>query len=138
MIARLKMFVSALATTIGILATFVVTSSFNVHPQTLLPSLQRSRSSRFVQTRLAPLRLTLSPDDTSLAAFIVSFSVSHIGMSAAREVLIDGCGTTAERMGVVGRPDWKISEKYFWLGDEAGNQIWPDSGTAGRQLYRLG
>jgi len=132
------MVVRALTTTLGILGTFGVTTSFNVHPQLPLPSLQKLRASRFLKNRLDPLRFTLSPDDSTLAEYILSFSVSHIGMSAAREVLIDGCGTAAERVGIVGRPDWKIPEKYFWLGDEAGNQIWPDPGTAGRQIYRLG
>lgn len=132
------MVVGALTTTLGILASFGVTSSFNVHPQKTLPSLQSLRPSRLTKCRLNPLRFTLSPDDSTLAAYIVSFSVSHIGMSAAREVLINGCGTAAEQVGAVGRPDWKIPEKYFWLGDEAGNQIWPDPGTAGRQIYRFG
>lgn len=131
------MVLNALIVTYGLLATLSVTSSFIVQHSPLL--LRRSRPSRLVQSRpgLALTRLALSPDDASLAVYVLSFSASHIGMSATRGALIEGCGAAAARAGLVGRPEWKLPDD-FRLGDEAGNQVWPDSETAGRQLYRLG
>mmetsp|Transcript_2130 Transcript_2130/g.4575 ORF Transcript_2130/g.4575 Transcript_2130/m.4575 type:complete len:329 (+) Transcript_2130:28-1014(+) len=81
-------------------------------------------------------RLTLSPDDQALAAWVFLFSSSHIGMSAVRESLIERCGQLAEVAGIVGK-DIKLPD--YWPGDsKGGNVLFPDQDIAGRQVYRVG
>ena len=70
-----------------------------------------------------------------LGALIGAFSVSHIGLSAVRETLIEQLGGAAGRLGAVGRGATLPS---FWPADTAGREVWPDEATAGRQLYRAG
>ena len=70
-----------------------------------------------------------------LGALIGAFSVSHIGLSAVRETLIEQLGGAAGRLGAVGRGATLPS---FWLADTAGLEVWPDEATAGRQVYRAG
>ena len=70
-----------------------------------------------------------------LGILVGGFSVSHIGLSAVREPLIERCGAAAGALGLVGR-GWQLPE--IWLADTGGLEIWPDEGIAGRQLYRLG
>jgi uncharacterized membrane protein len=82
-----------------------------------------------------PTRLSLSVDDQALATWIVLFSVSHIGMSSIRDRLITFCGEVTTSAGLVGTG---LSLPTYWPGDEAGNQVFPDEETAGRQLYRAG
>lgn len=69
-------------------------------------------------------------DMTSLVAF---FSVTHIGLSAVREPIIERLGKLAGSGDLVGR-GWSLPS--FWLGDSSGLEVWPDEATAGRQLYR--
>ena len=70
-----------------------------------------------------------------LGGLIASFSVTHIGLSAIREPLIDGLGAAAGRVGSVGLG---ISLPSIWLADSSGLEVWPNEATAGRQLYRAG
>ena len=70
-----------------------------------------------------------------LGGLIASFSVTHIGLSAVREPLIDRVGAAAARVGAVGRG---MSLPSVWLADSSGLEVWPDEATAGRQLYRAG
>lgn len=67
---------------------------------------------------------------------MAAFSLSHIGMSAIPEELIDICGENADRLSLVNRPEWKLPD--VWPGDEAGENGWPAEKIAGRQLYRMG
>ena len=70
-----------------------------------------------------------------LGGLVASFSVTHIGMSAIREPLIDRLGAAAARVGAVGLG---ISLPSIWLADSSGLEVWPNEATAGRQLYRAG
>ena len=70
-----------------------------------------------------------------LCGLVASFSVTHIGMSAIREPLIDRLGAAAARVGAVGLG---ISLPSIWLADSSGLEVWPNEATAGRQLYRAG
>ena len=70
-----------------------------------------------------------------LGGLIASFSVTHIGLSAIREPLIDRLGAAAARVGAVGLG---VSLPSIWLADSSGLEVWPDEATAGRQLYRAG
>ena len=76
----------------------------------------------------------LADGDQALGAWVLLFSTSHIGMSAARSSLIDVCGRGANQLGIVGR-DLKLPE--IWLADESGLDVFPDVDTAGRQIYRV-
>lgn len=57
-------------------------------------------------------------------------------MSAVRRDIIHTCGQTADSLGLVGNSNWKLPD--VWPGDEAGQTIFPDAETAGRQIYRIG
>ena len=72
---------------------------------------------------------------SQLGGLVASFSVSHIGLSAIREPLIDRLGAAANQVGAVGLG---VSLPSIWLADSSGLEVWPDEATAGRQLYRLG
>lgn len=79
--------------------------------------------------------VNISTDDQALAFWITAFSVSHIGMSAVRDKIIDACGQLAARMNLVDREI--IALPSYWPGDDVGkNEIFPDADTAGRQIYR--
>jgi len=70
-----------------------------------------------------------------LGGLVGSFSVTHIGLSAVREGLINDLGAGAGRLGAVGRG---LTLPKIWLADTSGLEVWPDEATAGRQLYRAG
>ena len=70
-----------------------------------------------------------------LGALVGAFSVSHIGLSAVREPLIERLGAAAGQLGAVGRGATLPS---FWLADTGGLEVWPDEATARRQVYRAG
>ena len=70
-----------------------------------------------------------------LGALVASFSVTHIGLSAVRESLIDRAGGVAGTLGLVGTG---LRLPTFWLADTSGLDVWPDEPTAGRQIYRAG
>lgn len=70
---------------------------------------------------------------TELGSLVGAFSVTHIGLSAVRESLIDRLGGLAARSGVVGSGARLPS---FWLADSSGYEVWPDEAIAGRQIYR--
>lgn len=77
----------------------------------------------------------LSPDDQSLAFWMLSFSSLHIGMSAVRDQLIGACGKAASSLNLVDRQFIRLPS--YWPGDDVGkDQIFPDEETAGRQIYR--
>jgi len=81
------------------------------------------------------LSLSLSDTDKSIAVWTVLFASSHIGMSAIRESIIQQLGKGADRLGLVGNDEWTLPS--FWPGDSVGgNRIFPNTDTAGRQLYR--
>ena len=79
----------------------------------------------------APLLLSTS----ELGALVAAFSVTHIGLSAVREGIIERLGGAAGSLGLVGR-GWKLPS--IWLADSTGLEIWPDEAIAGRQVYRAG
>ena len=72
----------------------------------------------------------------SLAAWVILFAASHIGLSAIRTTLIHSIGTWAdERLGIVDTIAWELPD--LWPGDDVGQQrIFPDRETTGRQVYR--
>ena len=73
----------------------------------------------------------LSP--AGIGSLVAGFSATHIGLSAVREPLIEGCGNFATRVGLVGSG---LALPSFWLADTGGLEVWPDEATAGRQIYR--
>ena len=75
----------------------------------------------------------LSTDE--LGSLVLAFSVTHIGLSAVREAVIEQLGVAAGRLNLVGRG---IQLPSFWLADTSGLEVWPDEETAGRQVYRAG
>jgi uncharacterized membrane protein len=75
----------------------------------------------------------LQPATTALGGLVAAFSVTHIGLSAVREPLIETCGSVAERLNLV---NTGLKLPQIWLADTNGLEIWPDSATAGRQVYR--
>ena len=77
----------------------------------------------------APLML----DSNDLAGLVAAFSVTHIGLSAVREGIIEGLGRAAGSLGLVGR-GFKLPS--IWLADTTGLEIWPTEAIAGRQIYR--
>uniref|UniRef100_A0A7S1ZUY0 NnrU domain-containing protein n=1 Tax=Ditylum brightwellii TaxID=49249 RepID=A0A7S1ZUY0_9STRA len=79
--------------------------------------------------------LSFTPDEQTLAFWIASFSISHIGMSAQRNYFIQKCGDLASSLQLVGTG---LTLPDYWPGDTSGNDIFPDTDTAGRQFYRLG
>lgn len=87
---------------------------------------------------LVPIPLDQQQDQQllSLEFWITSFSLSHIGMSAIRDNLIYNCGKLASEMKLINRG---IKLPDYWPGDDFGqDEIFPDSDTAGRQIYRVG
>jgi len=73
--------------------------------------------------------------EQQLEFWITTFSSAHIGMSAIRGRLIDGCAKLAENANIIDRG---IQLPSYWPGDDFGkNDLFPDSDTAGRQIYRF-
>ena len=70
---------------------------------------------------------------SELGTLIVGFSVTHIGLSAVREGVIDSLGIAVGKLNLVGRG---LRLPKIWLADTGGLDIWPDEATAGRQVYR--
>lgn len=80
--------------------------------------------------------LVILQEDLSLAFWITSFASSHIGMSSVRDSLITSCGRWADSSNLVGRG---LKLPAYWPGDDVGkSDVFPDSITAGRQIYRFG
>ena len=73
----------------------------------------------------------------ALGGLVASFSVSHIGLSAVRESLIASSGAAADRFGLVGR-GWSLPVFASALADARGVELFPNTETAGRQIYRAG
>ena len=72
-----------------------------------------------------------------LTIWITAFSSLHIGMSAIRDTLIQSCGQWAENANLVNRKI--VTLPTWWPGDDVGgDEIFPNTDTAGRQIYRLG
>jgi len=69
-----------------------------------------------------------------VAFWIVSFSATHIGLSAARDGIISWLGMFAAQLGLVGTG---IELPPLWPGDASGNKVWEDEAQAGRQLFRI-
>jgi len=82
------------------------------------------------------------PGGGLLAFWIAAFASTHIGLSAARVEIIGRLGRFADGLGLVGNADWKLPRG--WPGENGsgsgGEQdlVFPDTETAGRQLYRAG
>ena len=73
--------------------------------------------------------------DQILALSVFAFASSHIGLSAKRTKIISSLGDVMQQLNLVGNDDWKLPD--YWPGDNTGGQqIFPDSLTAGRQVYR--
>lgn len=84
-----------------------------------------------------PTRLMLiSGNDQALAAWVATFSASHIGMSAMRDQLIDTCGQFATSLNIVNRG---LTLPSYWPSDNVGkNELLPDEDTAGGKYIALG
>lgn len=79
----------------------------------------------------------LTNEETTLALWVLAFASSHIGMSATRSTIIASLGEVASALQLVGRDEWKLPG--WWPGDSSGgDRLFPDAGTAGRQVYRAG
>ena len=80
--------------------------------------------------------IPIDESDQILALWVVAFASSHIGMSAKRTKIISSLGDIMDKqLNLVGNDDWKLPD--YWPGDNTGGQqIFPDSLTAGRQVYR--
>jgi len=68
-----------------------------------------------------------------LAELVAAFSVTHIGLSAVREPIINQLGMGADWLGLVDR---NLTLPSFWLADSTGYEFWPDRAIAGRQIFR--
>jgi len=79
---------------------------------------------------------SMDQSDQILALWVVAFSSSHIGISATRTKIISSLGDFMDKpLNLVGNDDWTLPD--YWPGDNTGGQqIFPDSLTAGRQVYR--
>lgn len=79
--------------------------------------------------------ITIDASNQVEALWVFAFASSHIGMSAARGAIISSLGDAADALGLVGNEEWTLPG--WWPGDDAGgNDVFPDSSTAGRQIYR--
>ena len=80
--------------------------------------------------------LPIDESDQVLALWVIAFSSSHVGLSAKRTEIILSIGDFMDKpLNLVGNDDWKLPD--YWPGDNTGGQqIFPDSLTAGRQVYR--
>ena len=87
-----------------------------------------------VSLRSDTTKLNLLTEEQQLEFWIATFSTAHIGMSAMRDKLIYACGESANRINLINRG---FQLPSYWPSDEAGNEIFPDVDTAGRQIYRL-
>ena len=76
----------------------------------------------------------LNAYEREIAFSTLAFASSHIGMSAVRGSIIERIGSVANNIGLVGT-GYQLPD--FWPGDEAGQEIFPDTDIAGRQLYRI-
>jgi len=95
-------------------------------------ALRLPRDEQTTATKALPF--SLSAQEQELAFWTVSFASTHIGISAIRNIIIDKLGRTMEVAGVVNSG---VQLPAVWPGDALGNQVWPTSDSAGRQVYRL-
>jgi len=94
---------------------------------------QRATNHQITTTNIS--MIPIDESDQILALWVVAFASSHIGMSATRTNIISSLGDVMEKLNLVGNDDWKLPD--YWPGDNTGGQqIFPDSLTAGRQVYR--
>jgi uncharacterized membrane protein len=104
-------------------------------------SKKRSQSTRSNHHHHHHLHLwSFSDAEQELVFWTASFASTHIGLSAIRQNIIKAFGETAESLSLVGNADWKLPP--FWLNsfaDDASEEgiFFPNSDTAGRQLYRI-
>ena len=102
------------------------------------PSISSNKRQRTTNHQIATTNIHMLPIDESdqiLALWVVAFASSHIGMSAKRTKIISSIGDIMQQLNLVGNDDWKLPD--YWPGDNTGGQqIFPDSLTAGRQVYR--
>ena len=75
--------------------------------------------------------MTMTTDE--LGGLVCGFAITHIGLSAVREGIIDAIGTAASRLNLVGRP-WRLPS--FWFADTNGLEVWPDASIAGARSVR--
>ena len=121
---------------------FVLSKHRHQHKPTTISTRHSSISSnkrqRITNHQITTTNIHMLPIDESdqiLALWIVSFASSHIGMSAKRTNIISSIGDIMQQLKLVGNDDWKLPD--YWPGDNTGGQqIFPDSLTAGRQVYR--
>ena len=110
--------------------------SSRFHPPVKDASSLQLITKRTKKKQTSPLLLYLSQTELEIGLWTSAFAVSHIGMSAIRNTIVDTLGNFADNsLGLVGRPEWKLPD--IWPGDEAGQQIFPTPEIAGRQLYRI-
>jgi len=94
---------------------------------------QRATNHQITTTNIS--MIPIDESDQILAFWVFAFASSHIGMSATRTNIISSLGDVMEKLNLVGNDDWKLPD--YWPGDNTGGQqIFPDSLTAGRQVYR--
>lgn len=85
---------------------------------------------------LQPVDSTEVETNRDLAISILSFASTHIGMSAIRSKIIDALGKASHRLKLVGNPRWKLPKVWRENFSDGADTIFPNSETAGRQLYR--
>lgn len=80
-------------------------------------------------------KLNLFTQEQQLTLWITTFSTAHIGMSAVRDRIINGCGELSLKANIIGLG---LKLPPYWPGDDFGkDEVFPDSETAGRQIYRF-
>ena len=93
------------------------------------PRLKRQKNTQLLEA------LTLDTSDQTLSLWVLAFASSHIGLSSIRTNLINSIGDAMDSMNLVDNEGWDLP--VWWPGDNTGgNRIFPDSLTAGRQVYR--
>lgn len=104
-----------------------------------LPTEKVQYTARTSQLEATPIPLSGGSDESLLLFWVTAFSLSHIGMSAIRQILITdifGKFLADDILGIVGTGKFRLPD--FWPGDSSGsNELFPDIETTGRQFYRI-
>jgi len=98
--------------------------------------MKSNRHARYSVRPAGEMKLNVFTNEQQLEFWVTSFATSHIGMSAIRDRIIDGCGNLASGANLINRG---IKLPSYWPGDDVGkDEVFPDEDTAGRQIYRIG
>ena len=104
-----------------------------------LPTEKVPFKTRTSQLEATPMPLNGGSEESLLLFWVTAFSLSHIGMSAIRQILITdvfGKFLADDILGIVGTGKFRLPD--FWPGDSSGtNELFPDIETTGRQFYRV-